>query len=146
MINDLHLLMLRFGINAIKEKDNTLSISGISSINFEKNIGFGMKEKAGKLRILISKSSGSIVCDTIKIGNQVMLINKKLKDFENHELTYLEIKKIESGFEDIVYDFTIPETHNFVAEGMAIHNTAFTDNLLAAAGMMAAKNAGDLSE
>jgi elongation factor 2 len=146
MINDLHLLMLRFGINAIKEKDNTLSISGISAINFEKNIGFGMKEKAGKLRILISKSSGSIVCDTIKIGNQVMLINKKLKDFENHELTYLEIKKIESGFEDIVYDFTIPETHNFVAECMAIHNTAFTDNLLAAAGMMAAKNAGDLSE
>ena len=29
---------------------------------------------------------------------------------------------------------------------MVIHNTAFTDNLLAAAGMMAAKNAGDLEE
>ncbi|MBS3088554.1 elongation factor EF-2 [Candidatus Pacearchaeota archaeon] len=146
MIDDLHLLLLRFGCVSIKEKDNTLSISGISAINFERNIGFGLKEKIEKLKILVSKVGGSNVCDTIKVGNQVMLMNKRLKEFASEELAYIEVKKIESGFENVVYDFTVPETHNFIAEGMVIHNTAFTDNLLAAAGMMASKNAGDLEE
>ena len=146
MISDLHLLLLRFGCIAIKEKDNTLSLSGLSAINFKNNIGFDLKEKAEKLRILTEKASGSIVCDSIRVGNQIMLINRKVKDFLSHELAYIEINKIEEGFEDVVYDFTIPENHNFVAEGMIIHNTAFTDNLLAAAGLMAAKIAGDLEE
>ena len=146
MINDLHILLLRFGCIGIKEKDNTLSLSGLSAINFEREIGFGLDEKAGKLKLLVSKVSGSFVCDTIRVGNQVMLINKKIKDYDSHELAYIEVKKIEAGFEDIVYDFTIPETHNFIAEGMVIHNTAFTDVLLAAAGLMSTKIAGDLEE
>ena len=60
------------------------------------------------------------------------------------DLAFVEIKEISEGFEEIVYDFTIPETHNFIAEGMIIHNTALTDNLLAAAGLMNEKLAGDL--
>ncbi len=146
MIDDLHLLLLRFGCISIKEKDNTISISGLSAINFEKEIGFGMKEKAEKLKILASKVMGSTVCDTIKVGNQVMLINKRIKDYSSNEIAFIEVAKIESGYEEVVYDFTIPENHNFAAEGMIVHNTAFTDNLLAAAGMMASKSAGDLDE
>ncbi len=146
MIKDLHLLLLRFGCIGIKEKDNTLAISGVSAINFEKEIGFGLYEKAEKLKILIEKASGSIVCDKVRSGNQMMMLNKKIKDFANEELAYIDVTKIEEGFEDIVYDFTIPVTHNFIAGGMVIHNTAFTDNLLAAAGMMAEKNAGNLDE
>ncbi|MBI2630445.1 elongation factor EF-2 [Candidatus Pacearchaeota archaeon] len=146
MIEDLHLLLLRFGCVAIKEKDNTLSISGISAINFEKEIGFLMKEKSEKLKILTNKVSGSAVCDTIAVKNQVMIIKKKIGDISFENLAFIEVKKIEDSFQDIVYDFTIPGTHNFVAEGIVIHNTAFTDNLLAAAGQMAAKNAGDLDE
>ena len=146
MIEDLHLLLLRFGCISIKEKDNNLSISGTSAVNFEKNIGFEHEEKSEKLSVLVKKVAGSIVCDTIKVGDKVMLINKKMKDYSSDELAFVEIRKIESGFEEVVYDFTIPETHNFIAEGMIIHNTAFTDNLLAAAGMMASKNAGNLDE
>ena len=146
MIDDLHLLLLRFGCVAIKEKDNSLSISGLSALNFKKEISFGLKEKLEKLEILCSKVSGSLVCDSMKIGNQVMIINKFVKDKVNEDLAYIEIKSIEQSYQDIVYDFTIPETHNFIAEGMIIHNTAFTDNLLAAAGQMATKNAGDLEE
>ena len=66
-------------IIAIKEKDNTITISGISAINFEKNIGFALREKNEKLRPLVAKVSGGIVCDTIRVGNQTMLINKKIK-------------------------------------------------------------------
>src|SRR3989344_3997134 len=62
------------------------------------------------------------------------------------DLAFVDIYSIENGFEEIVYDFTIPDNHNFISEGMVIHNTAFTDNLLAAAGMMASKSAGDLEE
>jgi len=146
MINDLHLLLLRFGCIAIKEKDNTISISGISALNFEREIGFQLKEKAEKLSALVKKVSGSIVCDTINVGNQVMLINRLLKDVGLQELAFIEISKIEQSSQDIVYDFTIPENHNFIAEGIVIHNTAFTDNLLAASGYMAAKYAGDLDK
>jgi len=144
MIEDLHLLLLRFGCISIKEIDNTLSISGLSAINFEKEIGFLHDKKAEKLKLLIEKVSGSYVCDRIKVGNQVMLINKVLKNFNSNHLAFIEIKSIESGFEDVVYDFTIPENHNFIAEGVIIHNTALTDNLLAAAGMMSEKLAGEL--
>ncbi len=146
MIEDLHLLLLRFGCVAIKEKDNSLSISGLSAINFEKGIGFGLIEKEEKLRILVEKVAGSTVCDTIKIRNQLMFVNRLAKDKIGEDLAYIEVKSIEESFQDIVYDFTVPENHNFVAEGIMVHNTAFTDNLLAAAGQMAAKYAGDLEQ
>jgi len=144
MIEDLHLLLLRFGIISIKEKDNTISISGLSAINYQKEIGFFHNEKAKKLIALVEKVSGSIVCDKIKVGSQVMLINKKIKDMDLSRLAFIEVKSIEQSYQDVVYDFTIPETHNFISEGIVIHNTALTDNLLAAAGMMSEKLAGDL--
>ncbi len=72
--------------------------------------------------------------------------NKSIQLLKNPftDLAFVDIINIKDSFEDVVYDFTIPENHNFIAEGMVIHNTAFTDNLLAAAGMMAEKSAGDL--
>lgn len=146
MIEDLHLLLLRFGCVSIKEKDNTILISGLSSINFQKEIGFELKGKVKKLRDLVEKVSGSIVCDSVRVGDKIMLINKLLREKTRESLAFIEVKSIESGFEEVVYDFTIPETHNFIAEGMVIHNTALTDNLLAASGFMAAKYAGSLEE
>lgn len=91
----------------------------------------------------ISKKFASM---EVIIGNQIMLLNKVLDEISQLELAFVEINKIEAGFDGVVYDFTIPETNNFIAEGMVIHNTAFTDNLLAAAGHMASKHAGDLEE
>ena len=146
MIDDLHLLLLRLGCIAIKEKDNTLAISGLSAINFEKEIGFGVKKKAEKLRILVEKVTGSKVCDYVASGSQLMMVEKTLKGITHRGLAFIEINKIESGYQDVVYDFTVPENHTFIAEGMVIHNTAMTDNLLAAAGHMASKFAGDLEE
>ncbi len=62
------------------------------------------------------------------------------------DLAYVEVSAIEQRIEPVVYDFSVPDYKNFIAEGMVIHNTAFTDNLLAAAGMMSEKAAGDLEE
>lgn len=62
------------------------------------------------------------------------------------ELAFIEVIALEEGEELLVYDFSVPEHKNFIAEGIVIHNTAFTDNLLAAAGQMASKYAGDLDQ
>ncbi len=75
-------------------------------------------------------------------GQQVLIVS--IKDLSQLQLAYIEVSKIEAGFEEVVYDFTIPETHNFIAEGIVVHNTAMTDNLLAASGYMASKYAGNL--
>jgi len=83
------------------------------------------------------------VIKQINVGNQIQLMKQQLNA---GDLAFVPVVNINYGFEEVVYDFTIDETHNFIAEGMVIHNTAFTDVLLAAAGMMAAKNAGDLEE
>ncbi|MBI4147920.1 hypothetical protein HY490_01385, partial [Candidatus Woesearchaeota archaeon] len=60
------------------------------------------------------------------------------------DLAFIEVIALARENEPIVYDFSVPDHRNFIAEGMVIHNTAFTDNLLAAAGLMSEKNAGDL--
>jgi len=74
-------------------------------------------------------------------GQMVQLLKNPYSD-----LAFVDVASIGSGFEEVVYDFTIPENHNFIAEGIIIHNTAFTDVLLAAAGLMSTKIAGDLEE
>ena len=100
---------------------------------FDKNCKFLEEEMPSYIDIITNVNS----------ANQKLKILSKISA---EELAFIEVKSIEEGFQDVVYDFTIPENHNFVSEGMIIHNTAFTDNLLAAAGMMASKNAGDLEE
>ena len=95
---------------------------------------------------LLRYYSQNVLEDEFIVNGQVILLKKSLVDLLNKGLSYVEIIKIGSGFEEIVYDFTVPDNHNFIAEGMVIHNTAFTDNLLAAAGHMSSKYAGDLEE
>ncbi len=58
------------------------------------------------------------------------------------DLAFVEIASIQEGFEENVYDFSVPETHNFVAEGIVVHNTTMTDSLIAAAGLISQEMAG----
>ena len=101
-----------------------------------KNIDFFWKDKKA------SKEEYNFIKVKALSKDSQQLIQLSKNPFE--DLAFVEIEEISEGFQDIVYDFTIPETHNFVAEGMIIHNTALTDNLLASAGLMAEKLAGNL--
>ncbi len=65
-----------------------------------------------------------------------------LKKLLTGELAFIEVSKIQSSSQGFVYDFTVAENHNFLAEGMIIHNTTFSDNLLAGAGMISEELAG----
>ncbi len=162
MIEDLSLFLLRFGCIPIIEKDNTISLSGTSLINFIEKIGFNLEEKLLKAEFLAQGISGSLVSDKIPIsvssGNLLLRINdskkatevcenynippEKINKFFNPELAFIEVKSLEVINEEFVYDFTVPDNHNFVAEGMFIHNTTFSDNLLSGAGMISEELAG----
>ncbi len=59
------------------------------------------------------------------------------------DVCFIKVSKINRSKEPIVYDFTVPENGNFIAEGFVIHNTTLTDNLVAGAGMIASDLAGE---
>ncbi len=166
MISDLSLFLLRFGCIPIIEKDNALSLSGISAVNFMREIGFGLKEKEVKAYALIQGVKGSLVADAIptisqykntvlmrkpsgqlydtlmKFCDEYHIQREQLQRIASEDIAYIEVKAIEITEENEVYDFTVPENHNFVAEGMIIHNTTFSDSLLAGAGLISEELAG----
>lgn len=57
-------------------------------------------------------------------------------------LAFFQVKEISNSFAETVYDFTVPDNHNFVAEGMFIHNTTLSDSLIAEAGLISFESSG----
>jgi replicative DNA helicase len=57
------------------------------------------------------------------------LDNSWLKKLATSEVYWDEIVSIEPMGNKQVYDLTIPETHNFVANDICVHNTAFCTNI-----------------
>ncbi|TAE57979.1 MAG: replicative DNA helicase [Nostocales cyanobacterium] len=57
------------------------------------------------------------------------LDNLPLQQLANSDVYWDEILSIESVGNKQVYDLTIPETHNFIANDICVHNTAFCLNL-----------------
>ncbi|MBI4043753.1 MAG: elongation factor EF-2 [Candidatus Diapherotrites archaeon] len=72
-------------------------------------------------------------------GNQLAL---QLVNPANLMVEPIEIEKIVESYCETVYDFTIKENHNFIAEGMVIHNTTLSDFLIASAGLISKELAG----
>ncbi len=153
MLKGLSLLFLRLGIVSNVQKNN-IFVSGDSAKKFEEKIGFNVKEKALRLKWLVKKTLGSHVADYISIetGRSYHKSSKNLLMLEKEKqvllssllenFAFIEVKKIEEVYEKEVYDFSVPGNRNFVAEGIIIHNTTFSDNLLAGAGMISEDLAG----
>ncbi|NES98153.1 MAG: replicative DNA helicase [Desertifilum sp. SIO1I2] len=59
----------------------------------------------------------------------VALNDISLQQLANSEVYWDEIVSIEYVGEKQVYDLTIPETHNFVANDICVHNTSFALNI-----------------
>ena len=147
ILEGIQLLLLRFGCPSfIKEKiDNSgkrkyfvLSISEKSDIEkFIHFIGFEVKYKQKKLEKLYLNSFLNKNFDKI--------INMPFIRTDESQIIFLPIVNIkEIDGEDFVYDFTVENTHNFLANGFFIHNTTLTDNLMAGAGMIAEEMAGKI--
>ena len=61
----------------------------------------------------------------------------------SEELSFIEVTAITEGREDRVFDFTVSCNHNFVADGVVIHNTTLSDSLVAVAGLISRELAGE---
>ncbi|MBI2558859.1 elongation factor EF-2 [Candidatus Woesearchaeota archaeon] len=131
----------RNGYAYVEAKDLRIGDRVVCAKDFGKLVGLGLDEKS-----ILQMCEDNTNCNSVSSGNNLLILKAEVSDLVSEELAFIEVTKIESGFEEIVYDFTVPDNHNFIAEGMAIHNTAMTDNLIAAAGLMATKYAGDLEE
>ncbi|MBI4438616.1 GTP-binding protein, partial [Candidatus Woesearchaeota archaeon] len=85
------------------------------------------------------------IATAITIQQKLLTRNKEtdiLGKLLTGDLAFIEVSGIEESFQETVYDYTVADHHNFIAEGMVIHNTTFSDNLLAGAGMISEELAG----
>jgi replicative DNA helicase len=64
-----------------------------------------------------------------------VLDNQSLREIASSDVYWDEIVSIEYIGEKQVYDLTIPQTHNFVANDICVHNTAFCLNIAQNAAM-----------
>ncbi len=153
MLNDLKILMSRFSCVPIVQGD-TIYLSGLSAKAFLEQIGFNVNEKRERAEQLVSSMIGSHVADILPLirKNIIVTNSRKLSQIEltqtenllTGDLSFIEIIGIEETYAEEVYDFTVPDNHNFIAEGIVIHNTTFSDNLMAGAGMISEELAGKM--
>ncbi len=80
----------------------------------------------------------SLALMTSVAGGTVSLLAPQLPS----TLTVVEVEGLESAYDEFVFDFSVEETHNLLVEGLIIHNTTLSDNLIAGAGMMSEELAG----
>ena len=71
------------------------------------------------------------------------LDNKFLQSICLEELAFIEVASITEEFENEVFDFTVEDNHNFIAEGVVVHNTTLSDSLVARAGLISRELAGE---
>ncbi|MFB6360292.1 MAG: GTP-binding protein, partial [Halobacteriales archaeon] len=109
-------------------------------------------------RYLVLEESGETAfkrAETLKAGASVMGVEQSTRSSLSNgsrvgirpitlpKSESLEIESIDRTEREYVYDFGVKETHNFVAEGLVVHNTTLTDNLLAGAGMISKDLSGE---
>src|SRR3989344_4050233 len=168
-IRELQLVLMRFGcLSTIHKKDSYfkgrifslwgLEINGrISNNNFKDNIGFNLFYKKEKLSIFLSNAQLSKKFDYLPHNKSTEFFNYRRRSYLQLEHNNLLIQKFlqqEIYFNQLrnkreienldgyVFDFSVYGNENFIAEGLIIHNTTFSDNLLLGAGMMSEELAG----
>ena len=94
------------------------------------------REKGKESWVSLAKRAGIQGCSNIHVGKRALsrdrlfklayaLENIPLQNLATSEVYWDEIVNIEYIGKQQVYDLTIPETHNFVANDICVHNTAF---------------------
>ena len=68
---------------------------------------------------------------------------ERLQGLAKADTSFVRVESTERVDREHVYDLGVTDTHNFVCEGLVVHNTTLTDNLLAGAGMIAEESAGE---
>ncbi|MEM5811940.1 MAG: elongation factor EF-2 [Candidatus Aenigmatarchaeota archaeon] len=138
VLEELQLLLLRFGCLSYIEKDTkfneySLNISGRKDL--EKFLNFISFDTEYKQKDLLKLYENASISKVFNLNSFIQISESPIIALE-----ISEIRKVKN--EKYVYDFTVEETHNFIANGIFVHNTTLTDNLMAGAGMLAEEMAG----
>lgn len=169
-LDDLQLLLLRFGVRAILDRSpsrSTLYVSG--KRNLERLPQFRDSAKRALAEALRSKAGPSYVVDLLPVdwtgiaqsnwktrmyaalgqrpssSSLLSMVDAGLERVEpvlNEEVAFVEVSRVREVREEFVYDFSVPGPRNFVAEGFFVHNTTLSDSLIAGAGMISEELAG----
>ncbi|MFL5381199.1 MAG: replicative DNA helicase [Longimicrobiaceae bacterium] len=89
----------------------------------------GGEEFAFVWRGALERSRGRALSRSDLTHLAAMLDNDRLRDLAESDVYWDEVVSIEPMGIKQVYDLTIPGTHNFVANDVCVHNTAFVLNL-----------------
>jgi replicative DNA helicase len=124
LIHDVQHLLLRFGIIA-RIRARSVDYNGARRLSWELEI--------------TSASDIRRFCDRIGIfGAEASAVQGEELDFwSRSDIYWDEIVSISPGGEERVYDLTVPEDHNFVANDIFLHNTSFALGIAAHAAMEA---------
>jgi translation initiation factor 5B len=113
---------------------NSLCITTTPEHPFLTNIGWlPAEELRNDLKIAIPKKNASSnssieIRDTIEIGKTLLGININ-EEFDFKNVDFIEVEDVEViDYDGYVYDLTT-ETHNFVANGIIVHNTTLLDKI-----------------
>jgi len=105
---------------------------------------FGSYQSYESDHVGLSKLSLSRIADRfaeLDDGNDIRI--ERLRGLAKADTSFVEVESVERTDREYVYDFGVAGTHNFVCEGLVVHNTTLTDNLLAGAGMISDETAGE---
>jgi elongation factor 2 len=91
---------------------------------------------------LTKRSLGRIVDEFDAAGGDDIRLDR-LENLAKADTSFVEVESIERIDREYVYDFGVDGHNNFVADGLVVHNTTLTDNLLAGAGMISDETAGE---
>ena len=85
---------------------------------------FSKYKKSDKMSIWLLRQT----LENLKKENET---SRNIRDILEQKISYVKIisKKEVDNKEGFVYDFTVQETHNFVAEKVLVHNTSILDSL-----------------
>ncbi len=128
LARDVQHLLLRFGINA-KLHDRQVNYHGQKRpcyelriitqqdlLQFIEHIGiFGKEDRLEQLRRLCLSNPAEVELDALP--------------WESSDIYWDRIESIDYLGIQQVYDLTVPDTHNFIAEDMLVHNTTFAMNI-----------------
>lgn len=120
LIKQVQHLLLRFGI-----------IAEIELRSIEPDYPYKFEWRLAIRDLLSMKIYGEIFCTYGNARPEGFIIpqNSSSERFNDSQVYWDEIVSIESAGDKQVYDLTIPDTHNFVANDICVHNTAISLNI-----------------
>lgn len=134
------LLLLKFGIHSIVARKNRLTINSLDSQKqFAAEIGFTVYSKMARLLMIIEQKENARAKQPRQsefrtlyqraVGRAASIVDKNIVTRnmqESEHFDWVRVKSIDYAGRQPVYDITVPDTANYVANGLVVHNSNYS--------------------